>query len=105
LWDLSLASLRSRVFRNDLNLANEMILPLYLYSIIEDQWNEFIPKDYILPLEGLPFIWGQFDCYEMIRIYLRQNCNVYIGDYPRDETFPDTGATIILDNFSKEGIL
>lgn len=88
---------------HDIESANEVLLPYHLYSIEDDKFLEYIPKGYELPVEGLNFVWGAFDCYELLRIYFRQNFNIYMNDYDRDETFESTDSNIIMENFEKEG--
>jgi proteasome lid subunit RPN8/RPN11 len=89
--------------KDDIESADEIALPLYVYSLIDKKFQEYIPKNYILPLEGLPFIIGLFDCYEMMRIYFRQNYNIYPSDYDRDESYHNDHTDIIANNFEKEG--
>lgn len=87
----------------DLSLAEEMELPLFLYAVETNEWTSFVPKNYELPLSGLPFNWGNFDCYELIRIYFRQIHGIYLTDYDRDETFENAEKSAITQYIEKEG--
>lgn len=90
---------------HDLAAAEHYALPLYLYSLPDGQWSEFIPSSYVRPLEGAAFQWGFSDCYGSLRAYCRQNCGVYLSDYDRDETFTDTGGHVIMERFEHEGFV
>lgn len=86
----------------DLEAAEEYCLPIYVYSLKEDQFQEYIPKSYEIELEGLPFIWGLFDCYSIVRNYLRQKFNFYMEDYNRDNNFSNIDNNIVLENLANK---
>jgi len=89
----------------DLDISDEMALPIYLYAVQQDEWLDYIPKTYVLPLEELSFTWGEQDCFSLIRTFYRQQYSIYIGDYDRDENFEHSGDNRILENFTKEGFI
>jgi proteasome lid subunit RPN8/RPN11 len=87
----------------DIELADEIELPIRVYSITEDKWQEYIPKEYKISLIGQPFLWGEKDCFGLVRTFLRQEKGIYIGDYSRDKTFQNNNNNQILENIEKEG--
>lgn len=82
--------------------ADKACLPILMYHVPTKTWNEYIPKSYVINLEGQPFIWGEIDCYGIVRAYLRQERGIYISDYDRAEGFADSGNNSILENFERE---
>jgi proteasome lid subunit RPN8/RPN11 len=89
----------------DIEMSEEICLPIYVYSLIEKKMNEYIPKSYSLPYEGRSYVWGFDDCYEMVRIYYRQELGINISDYDRDESYSYNEDNLIEDNFWKEGFV
>jgi proteasome lid subunit RPN8/RPN11 len=87
----------------DLEVAREMELPFYLYSVEADAWASYIPPSYRVPLSGRMWQWGVNDCYETVRIYFRQERGVYLSDYDRDETFEHSGESAITQYIKGEG--
>jgi proteasome lid subunit RPN8/RPN11 len=71
----------------DLEYIEEVGVPLYLYTVGTGKWQEFIPATYNVDLIRLPYIWGLYDCYSIIRNGLRQRVGIHIPDYDRDESF------------------
>jgi len=88
--------------QSDLDLAEEMALPIYVYGVGDKNWKEYIPKSYTLPLEGQVYIWGQQDCLSIIRTYFRQKYDIYINDYDRDSSYVYDHDDIITKNFENE---
>ncbi len=87
----------------DIDMAEEMEIPLRVYSINDNEWEEYIPENYKIPLEGQPFLWGEKDCYGLVRTFLRQEYKIYLSDYARDDTFQTSDNNIILENIEREG--
>lgn len=87
----------------DLECAEEMAIPFYLFDIQKDEWHEYLPASYQPPVEGARWILGFSDCYEVVRRYYRSALKVYIGDYDRDESFCHEEQNVIMQNFEKEG--
>jgi proteasome lid subunit RPN8/RPN11 len=89
----------------DLEVAEELALPYHLYATTTDEWATYVPRSYHVDPVGLPFIWGQWDCLEAVRLHYRQECGVYLTDYPRDETFRAAHPRAILDHIEDEGFV
>lgn len=88
----------------DIECAEEIALPFYLYDLEANAWHEYIPSTYKPAIECVPFVLGFHDCYGLIRDYYRINKNMYLSDYDRDETFCYEEQGIILNSFEKEGM-
>jgi len=87
----------------DIEVANEMALPFYLYTIEGSKWMSYIPPTYTINPVGQKFIWGVQDCLEVVRTYYRQSRNVYMTDYDRDESFQGASEDAIVKHISDEG--
>lgn len=87
----------------ELNTFNETGVPISSYCISSQNTIEYIPKTYIIPLEGTEYTWGENDCYGLVRTYFRQKHGIYLGDYDRDETYIYDENDIVTQNFEKEG--
>lgn len=87
--------------REDLQCAEAMAVPFYVYCLKQDSWHDYLPRTYQPPLLGSPFIPGFRDCYELVRLYYRQHRGCVIGDYTRNEN--DNLRDLILANFAGEG--
>ncbi len=72
---------------SDIEFIEELGVPLYMFCAGDNSWHEYIPPTYKIELEKLPFIWGLFDCYSIIRNYLRQEKNIFLPDFDRTEKF------------------
>lgn len=88
--------------KEDLETADEIEIPMRMYSVRYKEWHEYIPKGYNLPLIGEPFLWGEKDCFGLIRTFLRQEKGIYLNDYPRDKNFQHSDNNQILENIEKE---
>lgn len=87
----------------DIETSDELVLPFYVYDIVDKKFMEYIPIDYKLDIVGLQFVLGFHDCYEIPRIHYRQNFKIYMGDYDRDESFIHEDQNVIIQNYEKEG--
>lgn len=87
----------------DLECAEEMAIPFYLFDVQGDEWHEYLPSTYQPAIEGARWILGFQDCFEIVRRYYRNTYKIYIGDYDRDESFCHEEQNVIMDNFEKEG--
>jgi proteasome lid subunit RPN8/RPN11 len=87
----------------DLECAEELAIPFYLYDIQGDKWSEYLPSTYQPLIECAPFVLGFADCYELIRRYFRAHYKLYLSDYDRDESFCYEEQGVIMANFEKEG--
>lgn len=79
----------------DLATADESCFPIYVYAVEDDTWSKYIPKSYVLPLEGRNFCWGENDCFSSIEIYYRQVLGIYIKDFDRDETWQQNPSDFV----------
>jgi hypothetical protein len=57
------------------------------------------PSGYIAPLIGRQFHHGILDCYTLIRDYYKQELNIQIPDYQREDKWWLLGHNLYLDNF------
>lgn len=90
---------------SDIFHADEWPLPLYLYSLEKDSFHIYWPKEYRIDYLGRPFIWGQYDCYTIVKDYYRREYNIFLGEYDADDEFESSGKQDIVANFTKEGFL
>lgn len=86
----------------DIEYAEEFALPIYVYGLKDKKIAEYIPSSYEIELEGLPFVWGLFDCFSTVRNYFRQKHKLFIPDYDRDESFADSQSNLIINNIKNE---
>lgn len=87
----------------DLECADEVCLPFYLYHVEHETWHEYLPPGYQVKLVSREFALGFDDCYGLVRHYFRQKHQIYLADYDRDETFSHEEQGIIMASFQKEG--
>lgn len=99
------ANLISAFTQDDIDTAEEAEAPIYLYHLGDKTWKEYIPPSYHVGLEGQMFIFGQQDCFSLVRHYFRQKHKIFIADYDRDEHYLQQADNRILDNFSNEGFI
>lgn len=90
---------------SDIFHADEWPIPLYLYSFNEDVFKTYVPGKYVVDYIGRPFIWGQYDCYTLVKDFYRREYKLYLNDYDCDESFESIVRNDIVLNFSKEGFL
>lgn len=99
------ARLTTGFTQDDMDTAEEMEVPIYLYHLGDKSFKEYIPPSYNVNLEGQMFIFGQQDCFSLVRHYYRQKHQIFISDYDRDEHYLHQADNRILDNFSNEGFV
>jgi proteasome lid subunit RPN8/RPN11 len=87
----------------DLLVAREMELPIYLYAVAEQAWATYVPSTYNMDPVGKEWSWGTHDCYEAVRTYYRQKRGIYLGDYDRDESFEKAEESAIVKYIAAEG--
>ncbi len=87
----------------DLETAKSMCLPIYLYIGGLESWMDYIPDSYDVNPAGRNWAWGMSDCYEVVRIYYRNNKQIYLTDFDRDESFEFVGSDIINQYVISEG--
>lgn len=84
----------------DLETAEHMAVPFYMYCVSDDSWHVYLPKTFEQDVIGRQFIEGFEDCYELVRIYFR-NKGKYLADYDRSHT--SDSKSLILKQFQLEG--
>lgn len=89
----------------DLESAEETGLIQWMRDGTTGRWHEHIPATHpCAPLEGRPFVWGEADCYSLIRDYYRTHHRIALTDYPRDEDSPwATLGAMVMDGIAREG--
>jgi proteasome lid subunit RPN8/RPN11 len=68
----------------DKSIAERMQLPLYIYSIPQDEVTVYIPNGYSVPLEGRAFVLGIHDCVGLVYDYYRQKFGIEFPDIIRN---------------------
>jgi proteasome lid subunit RPN8/RPN11 len=76
----------SEFSNDDVSLADEILIPIYVYSLVDEKMNCYIPRGIELQsFEGREFIWGFNDCYSLVRDFYKTK-GVLLEDFERDET-------------------
>lgn len=65
----------------------------------------FKPSGWTAPLLGLPFSHGVHDCYSLVQRYYRQELDIDLPDFARDEKWWEKGQNLYLENFEKAGFV
>lgn len=89
----------------DLECAEEMALPFYLYDLATQTWHEYIPKSYESDFLGRQWCVGFDDCYSLVRNYFRKIHGIYMGDYDRDESMSHEERGVIAHQYEHEGFV
>ncbi|HGM5910733.1 MULTISPECIES: NlpC/P60 family protein [Serratia] len=58
-----------------------------------------------LDYENRPYIYGQYDCYSLIRDYLLREKGIALNDYPREAYYLDSGKNIFEVQAPEEGFV
>lgn len=77
-------------------------LPWIIVSLPSNTYTQIQPTGYKAPLIGRVFYHGVFDCYSLIKDYYRDELNIHLNDYPREEEWWAKGYNLYEDNFAKE---
>ncbi len=78
-------------------------LPWFIINPITEEWGYCEPTGFELPLVGREFNFGIVDCYSLVRDYFKQELNIQIRDYFREDKFWEKGNSLYEDNYDKEG--
>ena len=89
----------------DLECAEEMMVPFYLYDISSGSWHEYIPKSHESIFLARPWCVGFDDCYGLVRNYFRATHGIHLGDYDRDESMSHEEAGVIAHSYENEGFV
>lgn len=79
-------------------------LSAVLYHVPSDSFQEMHPDDkpgYV----GRQFEIGKSDCFTLLRDYYKQELNIEIRDYPRDENWATTSPELYDANYEKENFV
>lgn len=87
--------------QNDVNLSEEITIPIYLYNTKHKVWKEYLPHSLSFNLIGNPFSWSMFDCYSLVRYYYWKNLKIYLQDYDRGENV--LGENFVFEIYESEG--
>lgn len=83
--------------------AEEMELPIFCYSDVDKKLQEYRPPNYKSDLLQRPFIWGVYDCYDIVRDYYWNNYGILMQNFDRDSSYMNFDTPIINENFTKLG--
>lgn len=89
----------------DLECAEEMCLPFYMYDVETGSWHEYIPKSYESTYLARQWCVGFDDCYGLVRNYFRKTHGIYLGDYDRDESMSHEERGVIAHHYGNEGFM
>jgi proteasome lid subunit RPN8/RPN11 len=89
----------------DIESAEEIALPFYLYDVQSGDWHEFVPESYSPSAIGRSWCLGFQDCYGVVRDHFRQEHGIYMADYERDESFSHENQGVISSSYEREGFV
>lgn len=90
----------------DIVACNTSRIKWLIYSIVDTEFFELNPIEYVEPLIGRQFYHGVLDCYSLIRDYYRSELGIHLNDYLREPNWWDKDEyNLYTDNFKKEGFL
>ncbi len=69
----------------DIAVSEAVLLPLYVYSLVTQQFALHEPKGHCLPLEGRFFVFGLHDCAGLVMDYHRQRLGVHLPEMSAEE--------------------
>ena len=78
-------------------------LPWLIINPYTKEYTVTNPSGYIAPLIGRHFQHGVLDCYSIIKDYYKQELNIEIPDYKREDNWWMLGQNLYLDNFESAG--
>lgn len=95
----------------DRTACEESGLPWYILSIMQDLDNppavgemEYIePCGYVAPLVGRTFVHGIHDCYTIIRDWYKQERDIILPNFNREDQWWENGGNLYMENFPKAG--
>ncbi len=87
----------------DKRVSENLDLPSYICSYPHPEICVYEPNGYVPPMVGRVFSFGINDCYTLVRDYFKQELNLMLADYEREDYFWERGEDLYLDNFAKEG--
>lgn len=80
-------------------------IPWYIVSLVDDSWNEIKPTGYVQPLVGRVFYHGVVDCYTLCRDWYKQEFNLELPNFHRDDDWWAKGQNLYVENFKAAGFV
>lgn len=80
----------------------ETELPWLIYSVRDDNFTEFNDGE-IPPLYGRSYHHGVLDCLSFVRDFYKQEFNIHITNYHREDDWWNKGQNLYLDLYEAEG--
>lgn len=74
-----------------------------IVSCPANEWREIKPVRYIEPLIGREWKHGSSDCYGLVRDWYKQEMNLHLPDFSREDEWWHKGEDLYLDNFAACG--
>ena len=80
-------------------------IPYVMLSLKPFGWDIFNPHTISEGFEGLPYVYGIYDCYSLVQRYLKTKFAVELPDYPRhyEGEWDEAGWNIFAQEFHKYG--
>jgi proteasome lid subunit RPN8/RPN11 len=80
-------------------------IPSLVYFVPENLFIEYNGEigDSFSQYTGKDFVIGEQDCYSIIQQFYKNEYQIELGDYSRDENWRKSNPNIYLDNYKKEG--
>ena len=80
-------------------------LEWFIVNPTTEKWGYYKPSGFKLPFVGREFHFGIIDCYSLVKDYFKQELNIDMRDYLREDRFWERGESLYEDNFEKEGFV
>ena len=77
----------------------------FIVNPTTEKWGYYKPSGFKLPFVGREFYFGIIDCYSLVKDYFKQELNIDMNDYFREDRFWEKGESLYEDNFEKEGFI
>lgn len=78
-------------------------LPWLIIGVPMETWETIYPSGYKAPLIGREFSHGVHDCFSLVRDWYKEEMNIEIMDFERNQEWWKKGENLYLDNFQKAG--
>jgi proteasome lid subunit RPN8/RPN11 len=88
---------------SDIEIAESSGIPWYIVSVPKIKWGYTEPKGFTPDLVGREFVYGDTDCYTLIRDYYRIEHNIILNNYDSKDKWWNDGEDFYVKNFEYEG--